>query len=104
MPKVFVPHKGSHDYTKAKAFGDLIFLTEGLLFPRKVDLIYQQCLHGMIGAEMDDFLVVSGLPIVVSVASSILAERFGRVNYLIWAGSDYVKRELVIRRKEYEQV
>jgi len=100
MAKVFIPHKGPHDYSQAEKFGELVFLSDGLIVNKKVNFIYQQCFEGMRDAAEDDCLLISGLPIVVSIASAILVERFGRVNYLIWAGNDYVQRRLVLRRNE----
>lgn len=84
MRRVFVPNRSHHDFSSAERYGKLVFLTEGYLNRFNINHIFRMCSQAMADAEADDYLLVSSLSVVVAAASAIMADRFGRVNYLIW--------------------
>ena len=100
MPKVYIPHRGSNDYSDAARFGDVVFLTEGVWSSQDIPGIYAKLLPGLEHSSEDDFLVLAGLPTIFGLASSILAHKHRRVNYLIFHYGVYVPRHLDFERKE----
>lgn len=96
MPKVYVPNRSFHDFSDAKRFGSLVFLTEGMVNRMNVNQITRQCMLAMGDATGDDFIVVSSLSVITSIAAGIMAYAFGRINFLIWEGQQYVERNVVL--------
>lgn len=97
MPrKVYVPNRSFHDFTDAARFGELVFLTDGLVNRLNVNQLTRRCMDAMADAKEDDFVLVSSLSIINAVASSIMAFAFGKVNFLIWEDDHYVERNIVL--------
>ena len=91
-PVVFIPNKGSHDFSDAEKHGKLVFLTYGTIKRYSTNTIYRTLIDGMKNAISDDLLLVSSLAILNAIASAILARKFGRVNYLLFCDGRYLKR------------
>ncbi len=98
-PLVFIPHRANHDYTDAKSFGELVFLTEGEQNRFKLNQLYTELGKKMLNARPDDYLMITGPTTVNIVASTLLVNRFGRVNFLIFDGflGRYVSRPIDLR-------
>jgi|TARA_R100001530_G_scaffold22999_4_gene18901 hypothetical protein len=92
---VFIPNKSAHDFSDAERFGELRFLTEGILKKYSTDILYRTLLDGMKDAEDHDYLVVSSLSILNSLASAIMARKFDHINYLIFRGGNYLERKII---------
>jgi len=82
-PRVYIPNLGFHDYTKAQKWGKLVFLTRGTVDRFEVGKIARSCADAMAEAESDDYLMITSLSVINSIASGILSRRFGRVNFLL---------------------
>lgn len=95
MPKVYVPNKSYHDFSDAARFGQLIFVTDGLVKSRlNINSIYRDCSEAMKDAEAGDYVLVSSLSILVAAMASLMAFRFSSVNYLMWNGEKYIARSV----------
>lgn len=94
--KVFVPNKGSHDYTAAWDFGDLIFCTEGPVNRTDFLTMHSDLHKSMQNAQPDDFIMLSSLPSLCCIMCSIFASRFGRLNILIFEDGEYIARHLTL--------
>lgn len=99
MPKVFVPNRSFHNFSGAEKYGELIFLTEGSVRRTNVNQLYRECYQKMASAQPGDFLLVSSLAILNAIPASILAHRFGRVNFLIFTKDQYLVREIVLPKE-----
>jgi hypothetical protein len=95
MPRVYIPNKTHHDVSSAVKYGELVVLTEGTMNRYKVHDLARVFEEGLSDSAPDDFLMVSGLPIVVGICSAYFAAKHGRVNYLLWNGQSYDRREIV---------
>ncbi len=93
-PNVYVPNKAGHDYSSAERFGSLVFLTEGTVKRYNTNTIYRIFCDGLAESECRDFLLVSSLPILNSIATGILAYKFGQVNYLLFHDGSYLERSV----------
>jgi hypothetical protein len=85
-PRVFVPNKAFHDYSDAKRFGTLVYLSEGKQNAGKIHHQYRMVSEILKDAEPGDYLLLSGPASLNAIAASILAHRFGRINYLVFDG------------------
>lgn len=94
--KVFVPNKSHHDFSGAARFGDLVFLTEGVVKRLNVNHLYREISDKLKDATADDYILVSSLSILNAIIASIMAYRFGRINFLIFNHGDYYPREVVL--------
>lgn len=90
--RVYVPNKSYHDFADAERFGKLIFLTSGMVRRLHINQLYRECSEGMKDAQEDDYLLVSSLAILNAICASILAHKFGKVNFLMWSPNGYVAR------------
>lgn len=95
---VFVPNKGTHDFSPAEHYGRLVYITDGQLSRFDTNMILQACEDVLEQAREDDFLLVTSLNIINCIASAVLAARFGRVNYLLFNRGKYLVRTVKLGR------
>lgn len=91
---VFVPNKGLHDYNDAWRFGELVFCTEGLINRNDVLSMQSELELAMHDAEPDDYILLTSLASLCSIACSLFAHRFGRLNLLVFEKGEYLERSL----------
>lgn len=97
MPKVYVPNKGAHDYSAAERFGRLVYCTEGTLQKYNTSQMVRELSAAMVGSTADDFIMLTSLSTLCSVACAIFAKKHGRINLLIFKDDDYVCRKIVLQ-------
>lgn len=95
MAKVYVLNHSGHDYTPANKYGEIVFCTSGNIDKNDVASMFRELNHAMKDAHEDDFIVVGSLTSMCSVATGILADRFGKVNFLLYDKGDYLARTVV---------
>jgi hypothetical protein len=84
MKKVYITNTGGHNFSSAEDFGVLVPLTRGNINPVQTDRLIVDMLEELKDSSADDYLLISGHPVTVAVASSILFSLHGVVNMLIW--------------------
>lgn len=105
MPRVYVPNNRGYDYTPAEKYGEVVFLTEGNLNQFNVSKLYRRLVEALEGSEPDDYWCVGGLTVLNILGTTILAEKHGRINLLLFriAEGDYIVRRItpkaLIRRE-----
>ena len=82
--KVFVINRSSHDYSQAEEFGKLVFMTEGSLNRFAVSKMFRTFEPFIQTSKEHDYLLLSGLSVMCSVASAMFADKHGRLNLLIY--------------------
>lgn len=97
MPRVYIPNKTMHDFSGAAKFGELVFLYGdriNIYNPADMLIRVRDVLRD---STAEDRIVVSGLPIVLSLLTAEFALTHMRVNYLIFNGGRgvYEPREVV---------
>lgn len=92
MATIYVPNKGAHDYSDAERFGELRFLTSGIVKRYTTNTMYRNLIEGMADAKPDDYILVCSLSILNSIATGILARKFGKVNFLLFCNGKYIER------------
>jgi hypothetical protein len=94
---IFIPNKSNHNYDASKQFGTLVSVTEGNKdlynlngLMREMDILYE--------SHSDDYILISGAPIINIIACSIFASLHGRLNLLLFKKDQtYCERKIVIK-------
>lgn len=96
MPKVYIINKGGHDHTDAERFGELIYLSEGLMSRYGTTQIYRQFAKILSKSSPDDYILPTGLSTMGHIACSMFAFLHGKINLLLYKPSNkgYVERVL----------
>lgn len=95
MANVYIANNGGHDYSEAEAFGTLVFCTTGSINKADIAQMFRELTDALEGANPDDYLLITSLTSLCSVATGILADRFGKVNFLIYEGGKYLTKTVV---------
>ena len=82
--KVFITNLGYHDFSPAKRFGDLVPCTKGNIDIKQTDRIEAQIQNTLDASEAEDFLLISGHPVVVCLATGYWFRLHRSVNLLYW--------------------
>ena len=94
-PKVYIVNKSSHDFSPAKEFGDIVFLSEGPMNRYSVNNMIRQFSEIMKDSKENDYIVPCSLNVMNSIASAILAHKHGRLNLLLFKAGSYIERNIV---------
>ena len=101
--KVYIPNKGHHDYTDAKRFGSLSFVTKGSQNKFGVANMARCWDAAIENSSPHDYILVTSLSILSCVgAAAFAAKHDGRVNFLLWKKDRYIARTIVLNNKEGE--
>jgi hypothetical protein len=92
---VYVLSKGSHNFSDAERFGELVFLDISPLARWDTNRLYLELMEGLKDATEDDLIVVSHLASHCCVATAIMIEWYGRVNLLIYRKDKYEENKLI---------
>lgn len=94
--RVYVTNAGGHDFEPAKQYGSFVPLTKGNINPTHTDRITLDMLEVLKNSSPDDYLLLSGHPVTVLIATSIMFTLHGKIKFLVWNKhtSDYVTREI----------
>jgi len=103
MKKVFVINRGCHDLSDAERFGEFVFLSEGAINRYAVANMYREFVQHLKESNKEDFLLITGLSVMSSLACSIFARMHGRINLLLYKASrtpdvegHYIERTVMI--------
>jgi hypothetical protein len=105
MSKVYVVNRGCHDYSKAEEFGPVVAMSDGAFSRFATGKIFRQFQSFVQASEPDDYLLVSGLTIMTSIAVGMFAVKHGKVNLLLHNQNPgeaevYVKRTINFKELE----
>lgn len=94
MPNVYVVNKSTHDYTSAKAFGKLVFLSEGKMSRYEPNKMFRQFSHKLKSSSSEDYLLLSGLSMMNLIAGVAFALKHHQLNLLLFKDGRYLERNL----------
>lgn len=83
MPRVYITNRGAHDYSAAERFGRLVYCTEGRLAKFNVSQMYREIQACMEDSDPEDYILVTSLTTLNSIASAYFALKHGRLNLLL---------------------
>lgn len=84
-PVVWIVNEGGHTYEKAEQFGRLIALTRGNVNHFNLDRLMVNVGPRLQAATEDDYLLVSGTPILNGLVVSMWLAKFSKANLLQWS-------------------
>jgi len=96
MKTVWVVNKWGHDFSEANKYGKLVYLTKGSVDILKLTRVYRQIASKLKDSKPNDYILVSGLPVLGMIACSIFAYLHGRLNLIIFHKGTYIERHLEI--------
>ena len=97
MPKVYIVNKGGHDLSAATKYGSpLIYMTDGQQNRFAVSAMFRRFAEVLAESGPEDYILLTGLTTMNSIASAIFAYKHGRVNYLLFKDGRYITRKLIL--------
>ena len=93
--KVFIPNNSGHDFSDAEKYGELIFITQGMIDRFKVNTMFRMTVDALSDSQPTDYIMVTGLTQINVIIASVFTQMHGRLNLLIYD----VKKEKYIPRK-----
>jgi len=87
MANIYVVNHGCHDHSDAERFGKLVYLSEGAINRYAVANMYRQFVEQMKGSKPEDYILLTGLSVMSSLACAVFARKHGRLNLLLYKGS-----------------
>lgn len=97
MAKVYVVNKGGHNYSDAKRFGELHFLSEGPISKFAVSKIYREFAMQLRESTPNDFILITGLTTMACIACACFSFLHkGKLNMLLYKNGKYVERRLML--------
>ncbi len=94
MSNVYIINDSGHDYSDAERFGRLVYCTQGSLDKQDTTGMYRELSVALDDSTPDDYIVLSGLTSMCSIACSMLALRHGSINLLIFNRGVYVVKHV----------
>lgn len=96
MAKVYVVNKSSHDFSPAERYGELMFMSEGLMNRYATNNMHRIFSERMKDSSEEDYIVPCSLSVMNSIACAIFARKHGRLNLLLFKEGEYIERNLII--------
>jgi hypothetical protein len=104
VPVVWLVNEGGHDYKDAERFGRVMAISTGSVNPFNPDRLMVMVGNRLKVAAKEDYLSMSGSPILNALALSMWLCRFGHCNVLLWSHRDGEYKHLVISRASVERL
>lgn len=103
--RVYITNFAGHDFTKAEKYGELVFVTTGYVSFQSLDRIKFEIVESLKTSRPDDWLCLTGVPILQVVSAVVWFHMHNKVNLLVW---DRKKRdgyrELILTEKNFDQI
>ena len=100
--KVYLVNDGQHDYSAAKKFGELCYMTKRFINKLQVTQIARTFEPFIKDSKPTDYILQGGPNVMLSIACAQFALRHGRLNLLVFKDDEYHKRTIVFERREDE--
>lgn len=98
MPTVYIINRSAHDFSDAKRYGELEFLTQGSVNRFSTGNMARIFTEKLAQSSPDDYLLPTGLSIMTAIACAVFALRHKRLNLLLWKNmgekGSYIERVL----------
>jgi hypothetical protein len=103
-PKVYVVAKGYHDWSAAETHGELVFLSTEPFGRTSVSNMMRTFEPVLEESEPEDFIIISGLSVMCSLACSLFVLKHRRLNLLLFdaATEKYIKRKVMFDQGDKE--
>ena len=95
MRRVYIVNKSHHDYSSAKQYGQLIYLSEGKMSRYEPNNMMREFKEIMKDSQEEDYVLLSGLSMMNSIACVCFALKHRRLNLLLFKDGRYLERNIV---------
>ena len=96
MPKVFIVSDSGHDFSSAEKFGELTPLSRGLVNRNNANHFHRIFSEGLANSSADDYLLLSGLSVMNSIACAVFTKLHSRLNLLLFNDGVYLERRIIL--------
>jgi len=96
MAKVFIVNKSNHDFSAARHYGELMFLSEGPMNRYSTNNMMRVFTEKMKDSDETDYIVPCSLNVMNSIACAIFARKHGKLNLLLFKEGIYIERNHVL--------
>jgi len=96
MRKVYIVNKSNHDFSPARNYGELVFLSEGPMNRYSTNNMMRAFTEKMRLSHDDDYIVPCSLNVMNSIACAIFAHKHGKLNLLLFKEGSYIERNHVL--------
>jgi hypothetical protein len=97
-PTVYIVNDGGHDYSDAKRFGTLRFLTRGKLSKYAVSKMYREAEEDIQRSQPTDYILLCSLSTLCAVIAAMFVKKHGCLNLLLLKDGHYIERRLDLER------
>jgi len=104
MPNVYVVNNSGHDFSSAKPFGKLIFMTEERINKFHITKMLRSFDKYLKDSSSEDFILISGPAIMNIMAACRFTHLHGRANLLIWRIEEGGSDRYVVRRFDFNNL
>lgn len=96
--KVYIPNNSGHDFSKAEEYGELVYITSGLIDKYGVNKMFRQASDKMADSSRGDYIMITGLPVLNSIVTSVFTSKHNCLNLLIYdiKTEEYVPRNIIL--------
>ena len=99
QPVVWIVNKGGHDYGPADVYGRTVPITTDSINPFNLDRMMVLIKARIVHADPNDFVLISGSPILNGVVLAMWLERFGKVNILQYSKRKFKYERLLLTKE-----
>jgi len=96
---VYIVNNSSHDFSGAKKFGNLYFLSSGPVNRYATNHMARIFTDILSNSKPDDYIVPCSLNVMNSIACAIFAAKHHKLNLLLFKSGRYIERNLIIEGK-----
>jgi len=90
-PRVFIVNSSFHDFSEARKYGELIFLSEGKVDGLRINKYGRDFVDKLKDITTDDYIVCTSLQILNFLLGFIIGwKKLNRVNVLYYQQGEYV--------------
>jgi hypothetical protein len=104
-PRVFVTNFAGHDYTEAEKYGEIVWITKGYISFHSLDRVKYRICEEVDKSTSEDWLLLSGIPIVCVLAALYWQWKHTKVKLLVHdkkKNGEY--RELIVTDKNWSDL
>lgn len=92
--KVFISNKSGHDFSDAKRYGSLEYVTNGQINRFSVGYMARRWMESLLASSKEDYILVTSLTILTVIGSAIFGHLHGRLNILLFKNNKYIARTI----------
>lgn len=94
--KVYIVNRSCHDFSSAAEFGELVYLTDGVISRYAVSEVYRTFADGLAESQAGDFILISGMSTMIAVICALFGAKHQRLNLLLYKKGRYLERTIII--------